>query len=295
MLRLPVRGLCLRLRSVVHAFPAAPLARPPRAIYDARACAGGGPQARAFAGVAVVTGGSGGIGSGITRVLAREGMTVVVGYNSNVDKANKFLQELPGDGHLALSIDTTNSESLAAAANVVAERFGGIDLLVNNAGWTVGVPHDDLDSLTDEWIDRIMLTNFRGTFACTRAFRGLLDTGEGGTIVNTSSVAGVTGVGSNVAYCASKAAVDSMTRSLGRALAPRIRVISVSPGWVPGEYAKKTVGPEFLQAQADAAPLAKLSTPEDVGAAVWAAHKYLTMATGVIIPVDGGRPLGPKS
>merc|ERR1719410_479870 len=222
-------------------------------------------------------------------------MKVVIGYRSDEARACKLLKELPGGGHFALSIDTMQSQSLASAANVVAERFGGIDLLVNNAGWTVGVPHDDLDMLTDEWVDRVMLTNFRGTFACTRAFRGLLDAGEGGTVVNISSVAGVTGVGSNVAYCASKAAIDSMTRSLGRALAPGIRVLSVSPGWVPGEYAKNTVSPAFLKEQVDATPLARLSTPEDVGFAVWAAHRYLTMATGAIIPVDGGRPLGPKS
>mmetsp|Transcript_29293 Transcript_29293/g.62264 ORF Transcript_29293/g.62264 Transcript_29293/m.62264 type:complete len:286 (-) Transcript_29293:77-934(-) len=253
---------------------------------------GGGPAPAA--GVAVVTGGSGGIGSGISRRLAAEGMRVVIGYRSGEAKARALLEELPGDHHLALPIDTIREESLTAAADILAERFGGIDLLVNNAGWTTGVPHDDLDALTDEWIDKVMVTNFRGTFACTRAFRRLLDTGEGGTVVNISSVAAVLGLGSNVAYCASKAAVDSMTRSLGRALAPRIRVLSVSPGWVPGEYAKKTVSPDFLQAQIDAAPLARLSTPEDVGDAVWAAHRYLTMATGAVIPVDGGRPLGPK-
>lgn len=295
MFRRPVQHSRLRLMPVVHAVPAIPRARPPMLIDKARGHAGLGSQVRAAAGVAVVTGGSGGIGSGISRFLAEKGMNVVIGYRSDEAKARQLLQELPGDDHMALSIDTMSSESLSAAAHVVAERFSGIDLLVNNAGWTVGVPHENLEELTDEWIDRVMATNFRGTFACTRTFRGLLDEGQGGTVVNISSVAGVTGVGSNVAYCASKAAIDSMTRSLGRALAPRIRVLSVSPGWVPGEYAKKTVSPSFLQAQVDATPLARLGTPEDVGAAVWAAHRYLTMATGTIIPVDGGRPLGPKS
>lgn len=241
-----------------------------------------------------MTGGAGGIGSGICRRLALEGMRVAVTYRSDPTKAREVAEALPGSGHSVLFADTLDSQSLQGAAEELGRTQGRLDLLVNNAGCTTGVPHDDLDGLTDEWIDRIMSTNFRGSFACVRAFRRLLEDGDGGTVVNISSVAGVTGVGSNVAYCASKAAVDSMTRSLGRALAPRVRVLSVSPGWVPGEYAHKTVSPEFLQAQIDGTPLARLGTPDDVGLAVWAAHKHLVMATGTAVPVDGGRPLGPK-
>jgi 3-oxoacyl-[acyl-carrier protein] reductase len=109
-------------------------------------------------------------------------------------------------------------------------------------------------------------------------------------IVNISSVAGVTGVGSNVAYAASKAALDSMTRSLARALAPNIRVLSVSPGWVLGEYAAR-FDPAYIQAQIDATPLKRLATPDDVADAVLAATQ-LRSSTGNIIAVDGGRPLG---
>ena len=108
-------------------------------------------------------------------------------------------------------------------------------------------------------------------------------------VVNISSIAGVTAIGSNVAYCASKAAMNSMTISLGRALAPEIRVVSVSPGWVFGEYAKK-MDPAYIQEQIDKTPLGRLATPEDVADAVLAAATMLSYTTGAIISVDGGRP-----
>jgi 3-oxoacyl-[acyl-carrier protein] reductase len=115
--------------------------------------------------------------------------------------------------------------------------------------------------------------------------------GEGGVIVNISSVAGRTGLGSNIAYCASKAALDSMTRSLARALAPQVRVLSVSPGWVDGEYARR-MPPDVIAEQEAQTPLNRIATAEDVAEAVYAAAAHLTFSTGDIIPVDGGRPLG---
>ncbi len=184
----------------------------------------------------------------------------------------------------------TDSAALTELATKVADRYGRLDLLVNNAGITTPVPHDDLISLSDEWIDRIFQTNWRGAFASVRAFKDLLLMDDGGVVVNISSVSGVTGIGSNVAYCASKAAMDSMTRSLARALAPKIRVVSVSPGWVLGEYAK-SMDPTYLQQQIDLTPLRRLATPEDVAETVWVVTTKLTFITGSIVPVDGGRPL----
>jgi len=172
----------------------------------------------------------------------------------------------------------------------VTERYGTLDVLVNNAGMTRPVPHDDLDALDDAIIDQILQVNFRGAFACIRAFKELLMTNEGGTVINISSIAARTGVGSNVAYCASKAAMDSMTRSLGRALAPKIRVLSVAPGWVWGEYAAR-MDEAYIQQQIDQTPLARIAQPEDVADAVLAVLTHLTFSTGCIIPVDGGRPL----
>lgn len=240
--------------------------------------------------VALVTGGGGGIGSAICRRLAEAGAQVIVNYNSNAQKAEAVMAALAGENHLALQASVTDSAALRQMAAQVRERYGKLDLLVNNAGITRPVPHADLDGLEDEWIDRILQTNFRGAFACVRAFKELLMAGDGGTVVNISSVAAVTGIGSNVAYCASKAAMDSMTRSLARALAPKIRVVSVSPGWVWGEYASR-MEPAYIQEQINKTPLGRIAQPGDVAEAVLAVATTLAFSTGCIIPVDGGRPL----
>ncbi len=240
--------------------------------------------------VALVTGGGGGIGSAICRRLATAGAQVVVNYKSNAEKAQAVAATLAGENHLVIQASVTDSMALAAMAQQVAAHYGKLDLLVNNAGITRPVPHDDLDSLDDAWIDRIFQTNVRGAFACVRAFKDLLMADAGGTVINISSIAGRTGVGSNVAYCASKAAMDSLTRSLARALAPKIRVVSVAPGWVWGEYAAR-FSEDYIQEQIDKTPLGRIAQPEDVAEAVLAVATQLTFSTGCIIPVDGGRPL----
>lgn len=240
--------------------------------------------------VALVTGGGGGIGSAICRRLAEAGARVVVNYNSNVQKAQLVADSLAGSGHCVIQASVTDSAAVAQMAQQVATRYGRLDLLVNNAGITQPVAHDDLDGLSDEWIDRIFQTNWRGAFACVRAFRPLLQAGDGGTVINISSVAAINGIGSNVAYCASKAAMDSMTRSLARALAPQIRVVSVSPGWVWGDYAAR-MDQAYIQQQIDKTPLGRIAQPDDVADAVLAVATQLTFATGCTIPVDGGRPL----
>lgn len=240
---------------------------------------------------AVVSGASGGIGSAIARRLASDGMQVVLGYNSNEAKARELGDSLEGQGHGYVHMPMTDGQGLANAASTIMETTSSIDVLVNCAGMTQPMPHDDLDGLTDDLIDEIFATNWRGPFATIRAFRPLLEAAPNPCIVNISSVAGVTGQGSNVAYCASKAALDSMTRSLARALGPKIRVVSVSPGWVLGEYAARMPA-EILDAQRDATPLGRLATGQDVAAAVSAVARDLPFTTGSIITVDGGRPLG---
>ncbi|MGI9604628.1 MAG: SDR family NAD(P)-dependent oxidoreductase [Acidimicrobiales bacterium] len=237
---------------------------------------------------AVVTGASGGIGSAIARRLASDGLAVTVGYNSATDKAEALVAEMGGAPHTAAHLPITDSESLAA----FAASSGPIDVLVNCAGVTRPVAHDDLDALDDELIDWIFQTNWRGPFACIRALRPALEQAtDGAVVVNISSVSAVTGQGSNVAYCASKAALDSMTRSLARALGPSIRMVSVSPGWVLGEYASRMPA-EIIDTQRNQTPLHRLATPEDVGAAVSAVVNDLPFTTGSVVPVDGGRPLG---
>ncbi len=239
--------------------------------------------------IALVTGGAGGIGSAICKKLAEEGANIIVTYNSNAEKAENLVKILRGSNHSLFHAPTTDAGKLKALAIFIKDKYGKLDILVNNAGITTPVPHDDLDGLSDEWIDKIMQTNVRGTFAMIRACKNLLHT-EGGLVVNISSVAATIGMGSNVAYCASKAAIDSMTRSLGRALAPNIRVVSVSPGFVEGEYTKN-FDPSFLKMQMDSTPLNRFATPEDVADTVYAVAAYLTFTTGSIIPVDGGRAL----
>ncbi len=240
--------------------------------------------------VALVTGGGGGIGSALCRGLALAGANVIVNCNRNLQKAQAVADGLAGENHLVIQASVTDSTALAGMATQVADHYGKLDLLVNNAGITRPVPHVDLDGLDDALIDQIFQTNWRGAFACVRAFQPLLMAGDGGTVINISSVAAITGVGSNVAYCASKAALDSLTRSLARALAPKIRVVSVSPGWVWGEYAAQ-MDEAYIQQQIDKTPLGRIAQPEDVAEAVLAVATQLRFSTGCIISVDGGRPL----
>lgn len=240
--------------------------------------------------IALVTGGSGGIGSEICRHLAAAGYQVIVNYNSNKAKAEKTLNSLENEGHHIFKASVTDSQELAAMSAFVEKEYGRLDVLVNNSGITKPVPHDNLDGLEDEWIDRIFQVNVRGAFACIRAFKDLLKKGDNSVVINISSIAARTGVGSNVAYCASKAAMDSMTRSLGRALAPDIRVVSLSPGWVLGEYAK-TFPESYIQEQRNKTPLARIAIAEDVARAALGIIETFTFSTGCIFPVDGGRPL----
>lgn len=241
--------------------------------------------------VAVVTGAGGGIGSAIARRLASAGATIILTYRQSEAATQAVAASLPGEHHMVVRAAVDDSEALRRLAELIADRYGTVDLLVNNAGVTRPVPHADLDGLTDELIDEIFRINWRGAFASVRALKELLASGDGGLVVNISSIAAVTGVGSNVAYCASKAALDSMTRSLARALAPAIRVVSVSPGWVEGEYARR-MNPAMIAEQREKTLLKRLAQPEDVAEAVLAVATSLRFSTGCIIPVDGGRPLG---
>lgn len=241
--------------------------------------------------VALVTGAAGSLGSAICHTLALAGYRIVITYRHSEPEARALQTELPGGGHLLAQADVTNAASLTQLTQQIESTYGRLDLLVNNAGMTRFVSHAALGELSDGLIDDIFRVNWRGAFAAARACRPLLEAGATGVIVNISSVAGTTGQGSNVAYCASKAALDSMTRSLARALAPGIRVLSVAPGLVPGESIKD-FDAEWSQVQAASTPLGRLATAKEVAAAVYAAAAYLTFSTGCIIPVDGGRALG---
>ncbi len=162
--------------------------------------------------VAVVTGGAGGIGAAICKALAEAGAAVAIGYNSSAAKAEAVLGALPGNGHMALRMPVTDTAALKDAIAAVDERHGRLDLLVNSHGTTRFVPHGDLDALDDALISRILDVNVRGVIASVKAALPLMRRSGGGAIVNISSIAAVTAMGSNIAYCASKAAVDNLTK-----------------------------------------------------------------------------------
>ena len=242
--------------------------------------------------VAVVTGATGSLGQSICQALAAQGASVVVGYHQSAAKAEQIVAALPqvAHGHLAVAAPVTDSLKLQQLAAQIAQHFGRCDVLVNCAGTTQFVAHSDLQQLDDALIDRILTTNVRGPIAVVRALQQLLMQSDDALIVNISSIAAKTAMGSNIAYCASKAALDNLTLSLARALAPKIRVLSVAPGLSDTEFVKG-LDQDWRNAQADATPLQRLARPEEVAAAVVAVATQLTFSTGAIIPVDGGRPL----
>jgi 3-oxoacyl-[acyl-carrier protein] reductase len=240
--------------------------------------------------VAVVVGGSGGIGAAAARLLAEEGASVVVTYRSDAAGAAKLIQTLAGSGHRAEPVTVEDTGTLTALASLVREVYGRADILVNTAGFTKPVPANDLDALDDALIDRLFQVNWRGQFAAVRAFRSLLEASGDGLVVNVSSIAALNGVGSNIAYAAVKAGIDTMTKSLARVLAPKVRVMSVSPGvvdtdFVPGRDAAA------LAKIAPTIPARRIATADDVARAIAACATHLTYSTGSLVIVDGGRAL----
>jgi 3-oxoacyl-[acyl-carrier protein] reductase len=240
--------------------------------------------------VAVVLGGSGGIGGATAKALAAEGARVVVTFRRSKAAAEGVVASLPAGGHLCLPAELGDSASLADLAARVERETGGADILINTGGFTQPIPAADLDALTDALIDEIFQINWRGQFAAIRAFRGQLARRGDGLIVNVSSIAAFNGVGSNIAYAAVKAATDTMTKSLARALAPAIRVMGVSPGVVATDFVAGR-GPEQLAKIAPTIPLQRVASAEDVARAIVACATHLTYSTGSLVVVDGGRAL----
>ncbi|MEN3150067.1 SDR family oxidoreductase [Neorhizobium sp. IRAMC:178] len=240
--------------------------------------------------VALVTGGNSGIGRAIAARLAEMGTTIVVGYHSRREMADDVVKSLHGSGHSALRIAIDDPASVAEAAVEFGKKFGGLDALVNCGGATTPVAANDLDALTDDIFDRAIAINLRGPFAMVRAFRPMLEQGNNAAVVNISSIAARTGVGSSLAYIAAKGGLDALTIALAKVLAPKVRVFSVSPAGVDTDFVPHRTRDQ-LQKVAERLPLARITAPDDVARAVTACIVNLTSSTGIVIPVDEGRHL----
>ena len=238
----------------------------------------------------LIVGGSGGIGRATAELFAEAGARCLVTARFGRGNAGA-VASLPGEGHLVLEVDVADTASILRLRDAVAAQAGRLDVLVNTAGFTEPVAHGDLESLTDDLIDRMFQVNWRGVFATIRAFAPLLRASGDGLVLSVSSIAGSTGAGSNIAYCAVKAATDVMTKSLARALAPEIRVLAVAPGVVATDFVAGR-GAEANARLAASIPLRRIAEAQDVASAILACATHLTYATGSIIEVDGGRRLG---
>jgi 3-oxoacyl-[acyl-carrier protein] reductase len=237
--------------------------------------------------VALVTGGSKGLGAATARLFAEAGARVVVTFGSDADAAERLVASLPGKGHRASHTPAQDTVAIERLAAGIAENEGRLDILVNNAGSTRVIPHADLRALDDAFFDFVLAVNLRGPFVTVRACQSLLEASRNGLVVNVGSVSGVRGGGSNIAYAAAKAGVHAMTMSLARALAPAIRVVAIAPSlmdtpmsdmWTPQQRAQRIAGN----------PLKRIAAAEEVAAVILGLATTMTFVNGAIIPVDGG-------
>jgi 3-oxoacyl-[acyl-carrier protein] reductase len=240
--------------------------------------------------VALVTGSATGVGRSCAVRFAKLGYAVVVNYSKSEADAYETLNLVESAGVPALLCKANVADAAAVTDMIAATEatFDRLDVLVNNAATTHFVAHTDLDALTDQvWRD-IFDVNLMGAFYCVRAAMPLLKAVKG-NVVNVSSVAGLTGQGSSIPYCASKAALNCLTQSLARAFGPDVRVNAVAPGpiltrWLEGREAQVA---KFLEQ----APLGRAAAPDDIADAVVYLATGTTLTTGQVLVVDGGRTM----
>ncbi|HEU5084669.1 MAG TPA: SDR family oxidoreductase [Acidimicrobiales bacterium] len=240
-----------------------------------------------FAGrVALVTGSSSGIGEEIARRLAAGGAHVVVNSATSVEAGTAVAESLPTESAY-VQADISDQDQCRALLDATVERFGKLDYLVNNAGWTTVIPHDDLDALTDDIFRRTFDVNVFGTWWLTKAAMPLLKASDDGNVVSITSLAGVRPVGSSIAYAMTKAALNHMTVLLAKSHSP-VRVNAVAPGLVETPWTADW-GP-LHEAVSAMAPVHRSATPADCAEATLALirTKY---ATGHVFLVDGGMSL----
>lgn len=237
--------------------------------------------------VALVTGGSKGLGAATARLLAEAGARVVVTFGNDAEAAQRLIASLPGAGHRASRTPAQDTSAIDSLAAGIERTEGRLDILINNAGSTRVIPHADLRALDDEFFDFVLAVNLRGPFATVRACQKLLEAGGRGLVVNVGSVSGVRGGGSNIAYAAAKAGLHAMTMSLARALAPRIRVVAVAPSLMETPMTAMWTAPQRAQRIAGN-PLKRIAEPEEVAAVILGLATTMTFVNGTVIPVDGG-------
>jgi 3-oxoacyl-[acyl-carrier protein] reductase len=240
--------------------------------------------------VALVTGSATGAGRAIALRFAAQGLAVAINYSRSEAEARETLAAVERHGVPALLCQADVADDAAVRAMVarVRDELGGLDVLVNNAGTTHFIDHADLEAVTESVWDDIFSVNVRGAFQCVRAAVPLLKDRKG-AVVNVTSVAGLLGQGSSIPYAASKAALNTMTKSLARALAPHIRVNAVAPGPIKTRWLK---GREEMIRQALAqTPLGRAAEPDDIADVVAFLALGQTLMTGQVVVVDGGRTM----
>ncbi len=236
---------------------------------------------------ALITGAGTGIGRSIALRLAAAGADIAINYSRSEKEALETQRTVKESGvrSLIYKADVADDAQVRAMVGETIQKLGRLDILVNNAGVTYFVDHADLEGLKEEYWDRIMGVNVKGMFFCCRAAAEELKKRKG-CILNITSIAGLTGLGSSIAYAASKAAAISLTKSLARAMAPEVRVNSIAPGvvltrWVEGQE-------DHVQRLADGSPMGRIATAEDVSEVAFALITQAGFVTGQSIVVDGG-------
>ncbi len=242
--------------------------------------------------VVLVTGSATGIGRATAVRFAKLGYDVVVNYARSEADAHETVGLVKEQGAEALLIQCDVGQD-AAVRQMMAQiesHFGRLDVLVNNAGMTFFVEHKNLEELTEDKWDEILQTNLMGPFFCVRAAVGMLKKSRG-SVVTVSSVAGVSGEGSSIAYAASKGAVNTMTKSLARALGPEIRVNAVCPGPVDTRWLRKVMNDQQIKERTASFPLQRAAMPDDIADTIIYLATGTTLSTGQCLVVDGGRTM----